>query len=295
MPAPRYAAFPYFPIESIHTHEITVKFAYRSEFATEPIATALRRRGWNAVAVDDPDDMLLRGEADIAFTSPLDFANALGVVDFAFVPGLSITTRGFAGLLKLVFNKGLVSFDTIAVKDPRDAQTVVALMILAEKHDIEPRIIEVPAEASLDAMLAAADCALLAGDDAIFNAGAGTSHLDVTDEWEDVVESPLPYMVAWGRIGAIPQAAIDELAAARDEAVLTLADIAVQHPQVAAANAFYQHYLRGEISYTLNDRETAALEAFFRYAFYYSAIHDIPAIKFLPDGELANFTPQSST
>lgn len=224
----------------------------------------------------------------------MDFARAIGVVEFAFVPGLSITTRGFAGLLKLVFNKGLVSFESIAMKNPKGAEGVIALMILAEKHDIEPRIVTLPAEASLDEMLAAADCALLVGDDAIFNSGGSSSLLDLTDEWEDVVEAPLPYMVAWGRIGAIPAAAIEELAAAREEAVLTLADCAAQHQQTVAANAYYQRYLRGEISYTLNESETAALDAFFRYAFYYSAISDIPTIKFLPDGELANFPAQNT-
>lgn len=266
-----------------------MKFAYRKEFATEPVAEALRRRGWETIALEHSEELLARFEADIVFTSPIEFARSLGVVDFALVPGVSITTRGFAGMLRLVFNKGLVSFESIAVKDPGSAEALIALMILAEKHDIVPRVVAVPVDATVDAMLAAADCALLVGDDAIFNTGANRSLLDLTDEWEDVVESPLPYMIAWGRIGAVPQAAIDELAAARDEAVLTLADHAARSVQPAEANAFYQNYLRGAISYTLNDAETAALDAFFRYAFYYSAISDIPAIKLLPDGELASF------
>jgi predicted solute-binding protein len=266
-----------------------MKFAYRKEFATESLAEALRRRGWETITTEHPEELLSRGVADIAFTSPLRFAQAIGSVDHAIVPGISITTRGFAGLLKLVFNKGLVSFESVAIKNPTGAEAVIAMMILAEKHDIEPRVVPVAADASLDAMLAAADCALLVGDDAIFNSGGSSSLLDLTDEWEDVVEAPLPYMIAWGRVGAVPQAAIDELAAARDEAVLLLADAAAQHANAAAANTFYQRYLRGEISYTLNESEIAALDAFFRYAFYYSAITDIPTIKLLPDGELANF------
>ncbi len=271
-----------------------MRFAYRKEFATEPIASALRRRGWETIADEHPEELLARGAADVAFASPLEYGRSIGVVDLALVPNVCIIARGFAGLVKLVFNKGLVSLQSLAVKNPSQAESLVAVMLLAEKHDIDPTIVTAPADATVEQMLALADCALLVGDDAIFNSGANSSVLDVADEWEDAVEWPLPYMVAWGRLGEVPQAALDEIAAARDEAVLTLADYAAQHPQLDAANAFYQRYLRGEVDYVLGDNELAALDAYYRYAFYYSVITDIPTLKFLPDGEPAHFPAQSA-
>jgi hypothetical protein len=115
----------------------------------------------------------------------------------------------------------------------------------------------------------------------------------MSDEWEDLTESPFPYMLAWGRVGEVPQGAIDDLLAARDEGVLTLADYAAHHPRAALATAFYQRYLRGSIQYTFEEAWVPALETFFRYAFYYSAISDIPAIKYLPDGEPAPYSTQT--
>ncbi|MDB5033224.1 MAG: hypothetical protein JWQ98_465 [Chlorobi bacterium] len=264
-----------------------MRFAYRKEFATEPIADALGRRGWEIVATDHPGELVNQGEADIALTPSLEYAHAIGVVDYALVPGLAITTRGFAGLMRLAFNKGLISFGSMAVKDPTAAEIAIARIVLSEKHDIVPKIVKVAPDASIADMLAVADCALVVGDEAIFAASSHTSALDLTDEWEDAVEAPLPYMVAWGRVAMVAQGALDDLTAARDEGVLTLADRAALHPQSAQANAFYQRYLRGEIDYTMGEPEFQALDALYRYAFYHLHIPDIPAIKLLPDGEPA--------
>lgn len=264
-----------------------MRFTYRKEFATEPIAEALRRRGWEGVASDHPEKMLLDNSADIIIAPALEYGRSLGLVDYALVPGFGIITSGFAGMLKLVFNRGLVNFSSLAVKDPAASETAVARMVLMEKHDIDPRIITVPEGTSLDEMLQHADAALLVGDDAIFNAGARTTLLDLSDEWEDAMESPLLYMLAWGRVGVVPQSAIEELLAARDEAVLTLADRAALHQQSAEANVFYQRYLRGDIIYALDMAGLGAADTLYRYAFYHSVISDIPTLKLLPDGEPA--------
>ncbi len=238
------------------------------------------------VPMERPEEAILDGSASVALTSAIEYGRNVGVVEYAMVPGIALMTRGFAGMVRLLFNKHLTSFNSMAVKDPMSPESALMVMILAEKHDIEPRIVRVPAGATADEMLAAADCALLVGDDAIFEAAGHSSMLDLTDEWEDVVEAPLPYMVAWGRLGVLTQVSIDEINAARDEAVLTLADRAANHPRTAEANAFYQRYLRGEIDYVLNDEGVRALEAYFQFIFYHAAIPDIPAIKFLPDGAL---------
>lgn len=271
--------------------QYAVRIAYRKEFATEPLADGLRRRGWETVELDPYNDgmsgsaLLIAGDADLAMTPALEYASSIGIVDYALAPHVAITTRGFAGQLKLVFKPGLMSFETIAVKGTNTAEEQIARILLSEKHDITPRSIRFASDASLEQMLAAADCALLVGDDAIFHAAQTRSLLDLTDEWGDEVQSPLPYMVIWGKVGELPQGAVEDLIAARDEAVLTLADRAAQHERPAEAAGFYQHYLRGEITYELGEEEIAALEAFFRYTFYYSVIPDIPAVKFLPDGE----------
>jgi predicted solute-binding protein len=269
-----------------------VRFAYRKEFATEALAAALERRGWRTIPTDSPGEMIVEGTADIALTPTLEYAQRLGIVDYALVPGLAIITAGFAGLLRLVFNKGLVSIDTLAVKNPKSSEALVAQVVLSEKYDIEPKLVSMPADAGFAEMIGAADAALLVGDDAIFETHGNRSLLDLSDEWEDILELPLPYMLAWGRVDEIPEYALVELLQARDEAVLTLADRAAVHPHAAEAHAFYQRYLLGDVRYTLEESDLTALDAFFRLAFFRLAVADIPSLKYLPHGEPAEAPPQ---
>ena len=263
-----------------------MRFAYRKEFATEPLARALSQRGWMVTATDRPADALLDGSADVVLTPSLDYARNVGIVDYALVPGVAIVTTGFAGVLKLHFNRGLGDFTSIATRDPESSDALVARIILSEKHDIEPKLIASKTD-SLDQMLGVADSALLYGDDAVFDLSGNDALLDLSDEWEDMTDSPLPYMIAWGRVGEVGDETIAALAAARDAAVLTLADSAATHEHSAVASAFYERYLKGGIRYTLEENDLVGLNELFRYAFYHALVPDVPAIKYLPDGEPA--------
>jgi len=269
-----------------------VRFAYTEEFATEILASALHRRGWDVVAHDHPEDLAASGDADIVLTSPLEYARALGVIDYALVPGFAVVTEGFAGLMKLAFNPGLADIGSLAIKRPGSYESLVAGIVLSEKHDIAPDLVVVSPESNPEEMLGAADVALLTGDDAVFDSGERRSLLDLTDEWEDIAETALPYKVAWGRVGEVPQEVLADLIAAREEAVLMLPDHAAHSRRPDAAHDFYQHYLRGEIRYGLEDADLAALDACYRYLFYYGTIQDMPALKYLPDGAPAGAPPE---
>ncbi len=264
-----------------------MRFAYRHEFLTAPIANALASRGWDVVAADDPGELLISGEAQIVMTPPIAYGRNLGVVEYSLVPGVAIMTRGFSGVVRLAFNRGLVGVESIAVKDPRSSEALVARIVMQEKHEIEPALIPVPTDATLADMLAAADAALLVGDDAAFGTLEHQAALDLSDEWEDLTGEPLPYMVLWGRTYEIPESVLSELIEVRDQAVLQLAGDAAAHPESTAAGRLYERYLSGDITFTLDSEHLAALDAFYRFAFYHAGIQDIPALKFLPDGEPA--------
>src|SRR5687768_14086890 len=140
-----------------------MRFAYRQEFATEPLARALAQRGWQVIAHERPADALLDGSADVVLTPALDYARNVGVVEYALVPGIGIVTSAFAGLSKLIFNRGLSDFASIATRDVDSSDTFVARILLSEKHDLEPRLIPAGGR-PLEEMLTIADAALLYGD-----------------------------------------------------------------------------------------------------------------------------------
>ncbi len=271
-----------------------MRLRYTKEFLIDPIVDVLARRGWDVAPSANPGQELMEGRADLVIGSALDYGRFLGVVDYSLVPDFGILLRGFASVLKIVFNTGLGTISTLAVRDAQSTAALMATIILVEKHGIEPRLVEVAEDADIAVMLEVADGALLAGDDAVFAPSTLTNALDLADEWEDITEQPLPYVLAWGKTGKIPQTTLDELLNAREEAVLTLADRTATHKQGNEAAAFYQRYLRGDILYTLPTEEaTDVLTPLFHYAFYHGIINDIPSIKYLPGEDSQTATDDS--
>jgi predicted solute-binding protein len=262
-----------------------VTFAYRPEFLTETFARALERRGWTTIPSERPGELLLSGAADIVMTPALDYGQHLGLIDYALVPTVGIMTTGIAGLTKVAFNKGLKGISSLAVRNPESSEALLARILFAEKHDIDLKLVPLSGDASPGQMLERADGALLVGDEASIGMGSRLSAFDLSDEWEDLTESPLPYMLMWGRVGEVSIETIAELLEARDEAGLSLAAAATGHPAGADATAIYEHYLRGDIRFTIGLDDLDSLDTFYRYAFYHTAIPDIPSIRFLPDGE----------
>lgn len=265
--------------------------AYTPQFAIEPIVAALQRQGWTLYPTDEPEEMLLADTADVIITSPLEYATSLGVVDYALVPEFGIMTGGFAGLLNLMFKQGLTSINTVAVKQPHGFAALVAKIILLEKYDIEPRFLPFPSHSTLDQMLAVADAVLLAGDDAIFDASGTRSMFDLSDEWEDMAETMLPYLVAWGRVGKITEQQLHGFAIAIQEAGLAIPDTAARSVNPILAGRFHERYLRGDIRYGLHREELPGLTTLYRYLFYHGMIQDIPTLKYLPNGEPAEPLP----
>lgn len=260
---------------------------YTPQFVLEPMVAALQRQGWTLHPTDEPEAMLLAGTADVVITSPMEYASSLGLVDYALVPQFGVMTGGFAGMLKLIFNQGLASINTVAVRQPDGFPALVARIILLEKYDLTPRFIPIPDGSNLDQMLALADAALIAGDEAIFDASGKRSMFDLSDEWEDMAETMLPYLLAWGRIGRLTEPQLQGFAVAAKEAGAAIPDTAARSANPTLAGRFHQRYLLGDVRYGLRDEDLPGLTALYGYLFYHGAIHDMPTLKYLPDGELA--------
>ena len=270
-----------------------MRLAYIQEALTEPIAEELRKRGWETIPSTNPGDDIVKKEADIAIGSALDYARHLGIVDYALVPDFAIITQGIAGMMRIAFSPGRESLSSIAVRSTTDASTIIGGIVLIEKHGIEPNFVEVEDGADLAVMLEAADGAILSGDKAIDSLAYHSMALDLTDEWEDMTEAPLPYMLAWGREGEVPEEALAELLNARDQMTLTFPDRIAQLENAKGLQLIYEGYLAGNIQFSVTKEEAREiLTPLFHYPFYHGVIEDIPATKFLDD--IAEDPPQQT-
>ena len=261
-----------------------MRLLYTPELLTEPIAEELRRKGWDTAPSDDPGAELAVGKADLVIAPALDYGRYLGLIDYALVPDFGIITQGMAGLIRIAFGPGRENLSSIAVNRIKDAATILAGIMLIEKHGIEPSFVEFEKEADLPVMLEAADGALLSGDRAIRSLTSHPMALDLSDEWEDMTETPLPYMLAWGRIGHVPEESLKEFLEARDKMTLTFPDRIAQEEENSGLQLIYEKYLEGTIRFTLKREEANDILApLFHYSFYHGIIQDIPTIKFLDE------------
>ena len=245
-----------------------MRLVYTSELLTEPIAEELRKKGWETATVSNPGAELAAGKADAAIAPALDYGRHLGLADYALVPDFGIITHGIAGLIRIAFPAGRESLSSIAVRSLGSASTILAGILLIEKHGIEPDFVEVAEEADLQVMFEAADGAVLSGDEAIRSLPHYQMALDLSDEWEDLTDAPLPYMLAWGRVGHMPQERIDELLQARDQMVLTFPDRIATSEDAEGLQLIYERYLSGSIQFSLSREEaTDVLTPLFHYQF----------------------------
>lgn len=260
-----------------------MRLSYKSEILTEGIADGLVRRGWDAFPSKDPGRDLVLGKADLVLAPAIDYSRHLGAVDYALVPEFAILASGFAGVMRIAFLPGREDFRRIAVRSLDDDAVLIAGIILLEKHGIEPEFIEVASGLDLPLMLESADGALLSGDDALASLAFHPYALDLADEWEDLTEQPLPYMLAWGKRGAVSQVAIEEFQSARDDAARELPDLAARHARPEAVEKAFERYLSGAIRYTIARGEADEIfNPLFHFAFYHGIITDIPSILYLP-------------
>lgn len=258
--------------------------AYRPDIVATPIAEALAEKGWQTTPEADPGKLIADGKADVAIGPALGYGRHLGLIDYALVPGFALMINGPSSLIRLVFPPGRSDLRKIAVRSRREMETVLAGIVLMEKHELEPEFVDAPASSDLDEMLAMADGAVVWGEESLRSAAAGRSALDLPDEWIDMTGESLPWLLAWGRVDRVGDGTLEELRQVREEFSLRLPDRALADRSAQTAlELLHRSMLTEAVSFDLDPEEASArLTPFFHYAFYHGIITDIPTIKHLP-------------
>jgi chorismate dehydratase len=218
-------------------------------------------------------DALMSNERTAAFVAPVDYAQNSS--DMVIYPDLGVSSSGYSNVARLYLRKNLALIKTLAVGTVSATDVVLTRIVLGEKYDSEPAI--VPVIGSVDEMLAKADCALVTGD-SLLTLQSDHPFIDVVDEWSDITELPFVHTVCIGRTDAYSK----EL-----NAVLTASQTAGRDSLESVANSIaaetnhsadlIQNYL-SHFSYGFDELSKLSLEEFFRMAFYYGMLGDIPEI-----------------
>ncbi|MEK7264160.1 MAG: MqnA/MqnD/SBP family protein [Bacteroidota bacterium] len=195
--------------------------------------------------------------------SPLEYARQAS--GYRIIPNVGVCSNEGASVVRMHFNKGLHGITTLAADPNFSSEIVLASILLAENYDTFPKII--PAQGNAHALLEKADAALVVGDKNISDEDKMES-LDLVELWQDMFEIPFVYGVL-----ASPE---DSLTL---EEIQTLASSGTHAQEKIKSEDEHRFYL-SHFSYTLSDEEIEGMKEFFRLAYYYHFINDIPDEKF---------------
>lgn len=214
-------------------------------------------------------------EMDAAFVSPMDYA--LNSSDLIIFPGIGVRSSGFSGMERLYFRERVKSISTMAVGAVSTIDVVSARVVLSEKYDAAPAV--VPVQGSIGDMLAKADCALVSGGD-VFTAPEGKPFIDVVDEWSDITELPFVHTLCVVRNDGFNKKLYDLLSDAQQRGRLSIETIANELSASAKLPNETVYQFLSHLSYGLDEESHQALNEFFRLAYYYGMLADIPELRF---------------
>ncbi len=215
-------------------------------------------------------EYLLRNLVDAAFLSPLGYGRGVKIADYRIVPGPVLFTEDYTELATIYFNKGLNEVCSIQSSTPDDFMMLIARLLLNEKFGIDLKIEHT--EASKEDILSHKDSAILWGKEK----GDDVS-LDISEEWFDLFEEPLPLGFWVCRAEGYPpniKEIINSIASS------DLPD--KQEIEESENEANSKHYKRrGSIYWRWAPHLETSIETVLLFLYMHQLLSDIPAVKIL--------------
>jgi chorismate dehydratase len=184
-----------------------------------------------------------------------------------------VTSRGAVASVAIYTRGEPRDIRSIAMDTSSRTSVALATVLLQRVFGVTPRA--VPMAPDLDAMLAAADAALIIGDLALFldpqsaprSPQSSILKLDLGQLWTESTGLPFVYAMWVGWPDALAPEDVALLQRARDEGVADADGVGhAYYPDDPARQAVAKRYLRDNIRYVLGAEELDGLRAFYRYA-----------------------------
>ena len=244
-----------------------------------PLVYGLERHPRFDLRYDIPAEcarLLHAGAIDVGLIPSIEYLR--GDVQYALVHGAAVTSRGPVASVAIYTRRDPHEIRTIAMDSSSRTSVALATVMLRRRFGVAAEAISMPPD--LEAMLAAADAALIIGDvalmldqspipnqSAIPNPQSAIEKLDLGQLWTESTGLPFVYAFWAGWPDVLTPADGDALLQARDRGVAHAAEVArTYYPDDPARQAVAERYLRDNIRYTFGDEELEGLRTFYAYA-----------------------------
>lgn len=217
----------------------------------------------------DCTDYLLRNIVDVTFLSPLGYGQGGMIADLRIVPGPMLFANDYTGLASIFFREGVEKIESIISDSSDDFIVLIGKLILKEKFGIDADLKQM--QGSKEELLRNFDSAVLWG-----KGKNNEITLDVSEEWFDLVEEPLPlgFWVVRSEeyprniINIIKEFAIENLPFEEEVIESMTEDIA-------------RPSRKGKIIWHWRQDLENAISSVLMFLYYYQLLPEIPAVKIL--------------
>jgi chorismate dehydratase len=261
---------------------MTIRLGVVSYLNTHPLVYALERNlipHRFELIYDVPSAcarLLATGEVDLAIVPSVEYARSR---NFRVVPGVAIASDGPVRSVLLLSRRPLDQVRSVALDISSRTSVALARVLMRRLHGFAGEFIDHPPD--LDAMLRAADAAVLIGDSALHVDRPDLHVWDLGHAWREMTGLPFVFAVWAGRPEALEPDDVATLIEAKRIGLRHVDDIAADFAR-GRRNfpSFYASYLTENIHYGLGSREIEGLKTFYRYASEIGLIECEPEIRF---------------
>ncbi|MGQ9818588.1 MAG: MqnA/MqnD/SBP family protein [Candidatus Kapaibacteriales bacterium] len=214
-------------------------------------------------------DYLLRNLVDCAFLSPLGYGQAIKIVDLRIVPGPMLFASDYTGLASIFFRQGVDKIETIITNSSDDFIVLIGKLVLKEKFGIDANLKQI--KGSKEDLLQNFDSAILWG-----KSKNDEITLDVSEEWFDLVEEPLPLGFWVVRAEEYPPNILNIVKA------LSIENLPLEEEIIEnLAEGIERPSRKGKIIWQWREDLEDAIFSALMFLYYYQILPEIPAVKIL--------------
>ena len=208
-------------------------------------------------------DQLASGAADIGIVPSFELTRQ----DLEILPGAGIACHGAVRSILLISKRPAGEIRTLAADTSSRTSVQLARVILERKFGAEPR--QIAHAPDLDAMLKAADAALIIGDPALhIDPAALPYHVyDLGAEWVELTGLPMVFAVWAGRRGVVTAEVVEAFRASCRYGIEHMEEIiAAEAGPRGFSEAITREYLTRHIVHELGERDYRGMEQFLAWA-----------------------------
>jgi predicted solute-binding protein len=208
-------------------------------------------------------DQLAGGAADIGIVPSYELTRQ----DLEVIPGAGIACHGAVRSILLVSSRPAGEIRTLAADSSSRTSVQLARLILERRYGAE--FVSIPHAPDLDAMLRAADAALIIGDPALRVNPALLPYrvYDLGTEWVEMTGLPMVFAVWAGRKGAVTAEVVEAFRESCRYGRERLEEIvAAESPRRGFSPALVREYLTRHIVHQLAEPDYRGMDLFLRYA-----------------------------